>query len=242
MLDGLRKQGLSPGFALDITCTDEDDGTPWDLSIPAKQEKAMAMIRRQKPLFLIGSPCCRAFSAWQALNEAKGDSEAYRLAKAQATEHLVFVCILYREQLEQGRYFLHEHPGSASSWSEETIEQMLQIHGVHRTVGDQCQYGAQVRRGKDVGKPVKKPTAWMSNSEEILRALERRCRGFGGSCSRPTGGSHALCSGTTARDCARYPRKAMQSHTSGNGQAATSRWCDETRLPRSIGRRRRGHR
>ena len=40
MLDGLRKQGLAPGFALDITCYD-DDGSPWDLALPEKQEKAM---------------------------------------------------------------------------------------------------------------------------------------------------------------------------------------------------------
>ena len=63
MIGEMAKQGLGPGFALDLSCIDPDDNEPWDLSIPAKQQKALKMVREQKPLFLVGSPCCRAFSS-----------------------------------------------------------------------------------------------------------------------------------------------------------------------------------
>ena len=118
MMSDLVKQGLSPGFALDITCIDEEDGTDWDLSLPHKQEKAMMVVQTQKPLFLIGSPCCRAFSTWQALNAARGDAQAYEEIKRQSIKHLEFVCRLYQEQIDSGRYFIHEHPEGASSWKE----------------------------------------------------------------------------------------------------------------------------
>ena len=68
----------------------------------------------------------------------------------------------------------------------------------------QFQYGAQVKSGQDEGRPVKKPTSWLSNSPAILRELGRRCNGQGGSCSRLRGGAHALCSGSTARQAAEY--------------------------------------
>ena len=61
MVSSLPRMGLAPGFAFDITCADPDDGEPWDFDRPDKREKARAMIRRQKPLFLVGSPMCTAW-------------------------------------------------------------------------------------------------------------------------------------------------------------------------------------
>ena len=50
---------------------------------------------------------------------------------------------------------------------------------------------------------MKKPTKWMSNSPEVLKALEQRCAGRGGVCS--AGGRHRLASGGRARAAAIYP-------------------------------------
>ena len=36
-----------PGFALDITVADSDDGLPWDFNMNAKREKARMVFRRQ---------------------------------------------------------------------------------------------------------------------------------------------------------------------------------------------------
>ena len=65
---------------------------------------------------------------------------------------------------------------------------------------DQCQFGQRSREGN----PVKKPTRWMSNCQEILEALDKRCTGRGRVCSA-TRTPHPLCSGRTAREAAIYP-------------------------------------
>ena len=76
--------------------------------------------------------------------------------------------------------------------------EVLQLTGVGRIRADQCQLGQQTV----VGDPIKKPTGFMSNSEEILSVLNRRCFGKGGLCTRPLGGRHAECIGKVAQRAA----------------------------------------
>ena len=64
---------MAPGFALDLTVNDPSDGMPWDFSFSGKRKKALALLREQKPYLLIGSPACKAFSAWMTLNRARTD-------------------------------------------------------------------------------------------------------------------------------------------------------------------------
>ena len=159
---------------------------------------------------LIGSPMCRAFCLWQYLNQIKSkDKDAMRKAYLEAVEHMRFVVRLYREQLDNGRYFLHEHPANATSWRLDFVEDLLQTPSVFRVVGDQCQYGAEAISGPRRGQPVKKPSGFMSNSVEVLNSLNRRCRGVKGACSRPKGGTHAPCWGKVAKEAAVYPPRPL---------------------------------
>ena len=97
--------------------TDPDDGQPWDFCCREKREKARAIRRRTRPFLLIGSPECTAFSTWQYLNESKAaDVNEIKRQRIQASLHMDFVASLYREQVEDGLYFLHEHPLWATSW------------------------------------------------------------------------------------------------------------------------------
>ena len=57
-----RKHGLSPGCPLDLT-----NGYGFDKA--ADRERALEMIRQDKPHTVIGSPPCTYFSALQELNE-----------------------------------------------------------------------------------------------------------------------------------------------------------------------------
>ncbi len=169
-----RNKYLVPGFALDLTVTDDDDGEPWDFSRPEKREKARRRLRSERPYLLIGSPMCRAFSTWQAFNEAKCENpEAMERAKVAAQVHVDFVVSLYVEQLQGHRYFLHEHPRWASSWNSPFMEELMKVEGVHLVHGDQCQYGAEVQSGLSQGSPVMKPTGFLSNA----RSSWRPCRG-----------------------------------------------------------------
>ena len=207
MISEGRYKHVAPGFAFDLTRIDPMDGCPWDFSRRSKRNRARTLIREQKPYMLIGSPMCKAFSAWQRLNRARSsDKAAIDKAYEEACVHIRFVVELYREQIEGGRYFLHEHPDGASSWTLKCVEELLKVEGVQRVIGDQCQFGAEAIRGASLGSPIKKPTGFMTNSTAVAAALARRCQGTGGRCSRPQGGRHQQCSGQHARDAQVYPK------------------------------------
>ena len=139
---------FEPGLALDLTTNNPDTGRPWDFRLESNRRQARELLRVQKPILLIGSPECTAYSVWQRLNEqATTTPEKYRRAKIEADVHMRFVCSLYIEQLERGDYFLHEHPMGASSWKLPCIQNIMRMSGVATSVCDQCQYGAQVRHG-----------------------------------------------------------------------------------------------
>ena len=189
-----------PGFALDLTTMNEQ-GQPWDFDIAANREKAREMVLTQKPMLLIGSPMCTAFSAWQHINKLKRDPSVVSREFVRAMVHIRFCMELYKLQMDEGRYFLHEHPASATSWAQPEVRKIEQLVGVRVAVGDQCQYEAADKAGD----PIKKPTKFMTNSTHIADSLSRRCSGKLGWCSRPQGGRHALCNGERAKLAAIYP-------------------------------------
>ena len=98
----------------------------------------------------------------------------------QARLHLDFVMELYAEQMEGGRYFLHEHPKSSSSWEEASVRRISQMEDVKIVHADQCQYGSEVTFGRFLGQPVKKPTGFMSNAPALLERLTAKCQGKNG--------------------------------------------------------------
>ena len=86
---------------------------------------------------------CTAFSTWQRINNKIRDKFVVEAEKRRAVEHLVFSIQLYREQLRNGRYFLHEHPSFATSWQEEAMKELMNEPDVETAVCDQCMYGCQ---------------------------------------------------------------------------------------------------
>ena len=81
---------------------------------------------------------------------------------------------LYKIQVNQGLYFLHEHPAGASSWKNEKVEEIMKIKNVKRVVAHMCQYGMTQEDENGTGW-IKKPTAFMTNSEKIADRLQRKC-------------------------------------------------------------------
>jgi hypothetical protein len=108
-------------------------------------------------MFLIGSPMCTVFSTLQALNAASRDPADVRREYLRAMIHLRFVCELYDMQMQEGRYFLHEHPHAATSWQEPCVQSILANDGVETVVMEQCQYGQEDEHGA----PIRKSTKWM---------------------------------------------------------------------------------
>ena len=66
--------GLTPGFALDLSVNDPDDGMPWDFDEKAKRDKARRLLQEQRPQFIIGSPASTAFSAYGSGRALRGDA------------------------------------------------------------------------------------------------------------------------------------------------------------------------
>ena len=74
------------------------------------------MVLREKLYLLIGSLMCTAVGAWKVFSQSTMARERMRRAYDRAVQHMEFVTVLYREQRHGGRYLMHEHPESASSW------------------------------------------------------------------------------------------------------------------------------
>ena len=90
---------------------------------------------------------CRAFSTWQRINNKIRNPMIVAKELKRIKEQLEFCAELYREQIKGGRYFLHEHPATATSWQTDVIEKLLGKKGVVRVTCDHCSYGTRLRTG-----------------------------------------------------------------------------------------------
>ena len=107
------KSGLRAGSTLDLT-------NGWEFYMEEHRRKAWYEIKEEPPYLLVGSPLCTYFRLLQELNVAVHGHKPEWMAKfdgdkRKAKIHVELCCTLYREQLRQGRQFLHEHPWSARS-------------------------------------------------------------------------------------------------------------------------------
>ena len=168
-----KSMGLRGGWSLDLTTHDEH-GHPWDFNKQHMRNKAVRKLLSDKPLVLIGSPMCTAYSTMNRINYARMDPIEVEHRLAAARKHLEFCARLYDIQWRSGRYFLHGHPDEAGSWQEKCIQRLLAKHGVIRTKCDQCMYGLKSKDEKGIG-PARKRTRFMTNSPCVARRLSKMC-------------------------------------------------------------------
>ena len=87
-----------------------------------------------RPHLLAGSPECRTFS--RLMQFGVMDDEKFRAARAQGLAHLHFSIELDHAQADDGRYFVHEHPDGATSWSDAKAVELIARDGVWWTRND----------------------------------------------------------------------------------------------------------
>ena len=191
--------GLIPGSAYDIEVND-DNGEPWDFDKPEQRNKCIAEILTQRPTFLVGSPMCTAFSILQGLNKARMDPAKWELLWNKGVRHMLFAIKLYRIQAEAGRYFIHEHPSSASSWKLPEMQALMSDLGISKTNTHMCRFGMVSEDELGVGL-VKKPTGFLTNSEYVKDQLSKTCQG---------GHRHVQLMGGRAQACQVYPEKLVR--------------------------------
>ena len=159
------KMGLRIGEAMDLT-------TVWDFRKQEDRDRAWRYVKESKPRLLIGSPMCTMFSKLQSLSPWNEEKEK---RWCEAVKHIQFVVSLYRMQIKEGRYFLHEHPAQATSWGLKEIMQLGNEEQVRITKVDQCMYGLKTLGKDGVQMSAKKPTRFMTNSAYIVKRLSKVC-------------------------------------------------------------------
>ena len=129
------EMGLNPGIAMDLRAG-------WDFRLSRHREAAMKYVEEVRPRLVIGSPECRMFSTLQTLSVwTDKKSEEY----ADAVKHLEFVMKVYEKQVREDRFFLHEHPASATSWNLQSVKRVMGMPGVKVVNCDQCYFGQKAK-------------------------------------------------------------------------------------------------
>ena len=116
------------------------------------------------------------------LESGEVDPDKCRKSLVEARTHLEFSAEIYRMQIDEGRYFLHEHPSTASSWRYGCMQRSIVNPYVGSIVSHMCHYGMVQKYDDGTGKHVKKPIRWLSNPpcpEQIGQEMRRTSR----SCS-----------------------------------------------------------
>ena len=104
----------------------------------------MQFVEDDKPMLLIASPMCCPFTSWQNINHEKMDPAEVERRVADGLKHLKFTVDLCAKQLREGRYFLFEHPMTASSWASEMLHWLGAQPGVDKVSFDFCALGMQI--------------------------------------------------------------------------------------------------
>ena len=116
-----------------------------------------------------------------------------------------FAIKLYRLQAENGRWFLHEHPNSATSWKMPEMVNLMKELEITKNVAHMCRYGMYSKDANGLGK-VKKPTGFITNSSYLADQLGNKCLG---------GHRHVQLLGGRAQACQIYPDKLCRAMLRG---------------------------
>ena len=110
----VEKIGLMKGDSFDLTVK-RTDGHPWDFEKRLHRMEAMRKIIKDEPYFVIGSPPCTIWSILQNGNRGRYSEEEWAAKLRAGKVHIDFCLAIYEVQRRAGRYYLHEHPRTATS-------------------------------------------------------------------------------------------------------------------------------
>ena len=98
----------------------------YDFDSKKDRDRCWEALERDKPTLVIGSPPCTLFSRLQELNKFMYKDDRMWMFKfqermEQAKRYVEFCAKVYKFQIDNGRYFVHEHPYFATSWGLDCI-------------------------------------------------------------------------------------------------------------------------
>ena len=187
------------------------------------------MVRETVPFLVIGSPPCTMFSSLQNLSKNRRCEVEFKKAMRIAKEHVKFCLGIYKIQMKAGRYFLHEHPNSASSWSMPEVVEMMAHEDVDVTTCDMCAYG--LKTSDDIGEAlVEKRTKLMSTPPEVLKRVGLQCDNRAAQ-TKGEKHRHADTTNGRARRCQVYPKQFCRAVCAGVAAQKRLRNLGLTALP-----------
>ena len=148
---------------------------------------------------------CTALSILQGLNRARMDPGKWETMWNKGMGYMLFATKLYPIQRDDGRFFLHEHLASASSWRLPEMQSLTSDLGIKKVNAHMCRFKmmSEDEQGKGL---VKKPTGFLTNSEYMRRALDKQCLGSH---------RHVHLMGGRAKACQVYPEKLVRAILKG---------------------------
>ena len=158
-----RKLGMRGGVSLDMTVP-ANDRYIWDFSCKHCRDRALQIIDQQRQLCLVFSPACMPYSNIQNLNMRMPEGKAkVESARRRGDAHLRVCVTLAQRPVDGGSYFVYEHPKTAASWANPSVDKLASTAGVMRTDLDLCDFGltSEDKLGRA---PAKKPTSLLTNS------------------------------------------------------------------------------
>ena len=127
----------------------------------------------------------------------------------------MFAVSMAFSQIKAGKYFLFEHPASASSWKDPWMERLARAPGVIKVTADQCMYGLTATAPGGEVNPARKPTTFLTNSFSMAQQLSARCDGSH---------SHTPLHGKQLEAAAFYPVKLRLAILRGMRDTADMEW------------------
>ena len=105
------------------------------------RQRARREIGLGQPFLLITSPECKWWSSIVNMSYGKMDQRDIGTSMVKARIHLEFVAQLHLQQVRGGRHLLSEHPASASSWRDPSVQKVLLQTGAYIVTMGQPQHG-----------------------------------------------------------------------------------------------------
>ena len=140
---------------------------------------------------------------------------------ADAEVHVKFCLTLYEIQRRAGRYYLHEHPRTATSWKLRSVGRFEKYADTIYIDANMCQFGMVTSYKGEQGL-VEKATTFMTNSMEIAARLDRQC-----TMAHKAEHKHLAIWGVRAREAQVYPPALCKAVAEG---IKAQKMVDETNL------------
>lgn len=204
------KLGLRPGLGVDF-CERKpygsNEGEFGNINKPSDVKELKEMVDFEEPYLLTGSPQCDQCSQFLKISAHRRDPIDFKQQRDIGTRNPHTAVDFHEHQLINGHYFLHEHPEGADSWEDKRMIKLQNTPGVYTGVGPMCHCELKgIDRLGNVGIP-RKCTRWVTNSFELAKTLDVRCRTELG--NEPHHVHHHLINGLAAQ-AAKYPLKLIR--------------------------------